>query len=99
MTELLLVTGSGVLLLLTFPMSLITLPVAAVSFTTNETVAVAAFAIVPNAHDTVPVAPTAGEVQLPTEVVALTNVVFAGTASVKVVALAGLGPLFTTLKV
>ena len=71
-------------------------PGAAVTLTTRVIVSDAPAAIAPSEHDTVPVPPTGGVLQLP-ELVNETNVVPAGTVSLKLAPLSASGPLFVTV--
>ena len=70
-------------------------PGAALTLTTRLIVTDAPLASAPNEHETMPVPPTEGVVQLP-GLVKETKVVPAGTVSLKIAPISASGPLFVT---
>src|SRR5437667_8975225 len=97
-TLLFLVLGSGVLED-ALPVSVSVLPAAAVSLTVIVTVALTPLARLPTLQLRVPVAPSAGAVQVPALVMKLTKLVPAGVAFETTVLTAMSGPLLVTLRV
>ena len=92
------VLGSGVVDEV-FPVFVSVLPAAAVSLTVMVTVILTPLAGLPTLQLKIPVAPTAGAVQVPALVVKFTKVVPTGVASETTVLVAMSGPLLVRLRV